>query len=351
MSCTRTRYPLLALAALISFTAGCDGAGQFKTESTSVGATPTVSASSTTTAGSEAPEVTTPVSYEAAESAFSEGLYPEATKLFTGYTGTHPENPWGHYMLGMSAWRTGEHDKAVAAFDKALELDANHRKSLFNSSRVLLETGRPKEALERIEKALALEPMSAEGLRLLGRARYELGEVEAAIEAYHRALSIDERDVWSMNNLGLIYIQQGRSSEAIPPLARAVELRSNAPVFQNNLANALERSGYPAAAAKAYEAAIAADSTYGKASIGLARVTGSGQVPETTPVDLVALSNQFQAAIECWRNSGSVRAVAIPEVVGTDSITLPADTATDSVLVSGGPVSETPEECEAEEDL
>ena len=352
MSCTRTRYPLLALAALISFMAGCDGAGQFKTESTSVGATPTVSASSATTAGNETPEVTTSVTYEAAESAFNDGLYPEATRLFTGYTVTHPENPWGHYMLGMSAWRTGEHDKAVAAFDKALELDANHRKSLFNSSRVLLETGHPKEALERIEKALALEPMSAEGLRLLGRARYELGEVEAAIEAYHRALSIDERDVWSMNNLGLIYIQQGRSSEAIPPLARAVELRSNAPVFQNNLANALERSGYPAAAARAYEAAIAADSTYGKASIGLARVTGSGQVPETTPIDLVALSNQFQATIECWRDTGSVPADAIPEVVGTDSITVPADTATDSVLVSGGgPVSETPEECESEEDL
>ena len=351
MSCTHARYPLFTLAALIPFAAGCGSSDQSKTESSSVGATPTVSASSPTPAGSEAPEVASPVSYVAAESAFGKGLYSEATQLFTVYTGTHPENPWGHYMLGMSAWKTGEHEKAVNAFDQALQLDPSHRKSLFNSSRVLLETGRPEEALERIEKALALEPMSGEGLRLLGRARYELGNVDEAIDAYHRALSIDDRDVWSLNNLGLIYIQQGRSNEAIPPLARAVELRSNAPVFQNNLAMALERSGYPTAAAKAYEAAIAVDSTYGKASIGLARVTGGGQVPETTPVDLAALSNQFQAAIECWRSTATVRAVAVPEVIENDSTNVPADTVGDSVLVSGGPVSETPEECAAEEDL
>jgi tetratricopeptide (TPR) repeat protein len=172
---------------------------------------------------------------------------------------------------------------------------------LFNSSRVLLETDRPQQALERIEQALTIEPLSNEGLRLLGRARYQLGKVEEAIEAYHRALALDEADVWSMNNLGLIYLDQNRSSEALLPLARAVELRSNAPVFQNNLGTALERSGYPTAAAKAYEAAVSVDSTYQKASVALARVTDGSQPPESEPVDLAALSQKFQADIEGWR--------------------------------------------------
>ena len=273
------------------------------------------------------------MSYEGAESVFSEGRYPEAAQLFTAYTGTHPENPWGHYMLGMSAWKAGDREKAISAFDQALSLDSTHRKSLFNSGRVLLETGRAKEALARIQKALEQEPTSNEGLRLLGRASYETGSVDSAIQAYHRALSIDERDVWSMNNLGLIYIQQGRSSEAIPPLARAVELRSNSPVFQNNLATALERSGYPTAAAQAYEAALAADSTYAKASVGLARVTGGGQQPESTTVDLAALSQAFQDQIETWQLTATVQ----------DSV----ETVSDSVLISGGEVSDTlSEECD-----
>ncbi len=345
MSRTFAGYPMLVIATLIPLAAGCGGSDQPKT--TSAGATPTVSAASTVPA-SETPSAVTTASYEDAESAFSAGRYPEAAQLFTVYVATHPENPWGHYMLGMSTWKTGEREKALSAFDQALQLDPDHRKSLFNSSRVLLESGRPKEALERIEKALGQEPMSNEGLRLLGRARHELGDVDGAIGAYRRALSFDERDVWSMNNLGLIYIQQDRSPEALAPLARAVELRSNAPVFQNNLGTALERSGYPTAAAQAYEAAIAVDSTYQKASVGLARVT-SEQKPEATPVDLATLSSQFQASIETWRQP-AVDSSATAVAAVSDSSAAPVDTVSDSVLVSGRIVSDSLEECESEED-
>ena len=346
MSRMSARYPMLVIATLIPLAAGCGRSDKPKT--TSAGASPTVSAASTVPAGTETPGTVTTASYENAESAFSARRYPEAAQLFTAYTATHPENPWGHYMLAMSTWKTGEHEKALSAFDQALQLDPSHRKSLFNSSRVLLESGRPKEGLERIEKALGQEPMSNEGLRLLGRARYELGDVEGAIGAYQKALSLDERDVWSMNNLGLIYIQQDRSAEALAPLARAVELRGNAPVFQNNLGTALERAGYPTAAAQAYEAAIAVDSTYAKASVGLARVT-TEQKSETTPVDLAALSSQFQASIEAWR-APAVDSSTVPVVTVSDSSTVPADTVSDSILVSGKIVSDSLEECESEED-
>jgi tetratricopeptide (TPR) repeat protein len=206
-------------------------------------------------------------------------------------------------MLGLSAWKAGEPGQALEAFDRALALDPTHKKSLFNSSRVLLDVGRPGEALKRVEQALTSEPLSNEGLRLLGRAKYQLGSVDDAIAAYQRALAVDERDVWSMNNLGVIYIDQGRSAEAIPPLARAVEIRDNSPVFQNNLGTALERAGHPVEAAKAYEAAIGVDSTYQKASISLARVTAQQGEPENDPVDLGVLSAQFQSKIETWRGS------------------------------------------------
>ena len=340
--------PVLVLS-VMSVAAGCGSSDQTKT-TTSAGTTPTVSGA-TPAVTTEEPVVATTVSYAAAESAFSKARYPEAIELFTTYVGANPENAWGHYMLGMSAWRAGEHEKAIESFDQALQLDPSHRKSLFNSGRVLLEAGRAKDALARIQKGLELEPMSNEGLRLLGRARYELAQVGEAIKAYQRALAIDENDVWSMNNLGLIYIQQDRSAEAIPSLARAVELRGNSPVFQNNLATALEKSGYPTAAAKAYEGALAADSAYSKAAVGLARVTGGGQEPESTTVDLAALSQEFQSQIETWREVASGTDSTTVSVVPSGDSVAAVEPAVDSILVSGGEVSDTHEECAGEEDL
>jgi tetratricopeptide (TPR) repeat protein len=338
---------VLALS-LMTVAAGCRGADRPKTTSESVGATtPTVSASSSTESASIG-SAATPVTYESAEAIFTKGHYSEATRLYTAYTETNPENPWGYYMLGLSAWKSGEPGRATEAFDHALQLDPSHRKSLFNSSRVLLEMGQPKPALERIEKALSLEPMSNEGLRLLGRAKYQLADVDGAIEAYHRALSLDEHDVWAMNNLGLIYIEQGRSADALPALARAVELRGSSPVFLNNLGTALERAGYPVAAAKEYEAALAVDSSYAKASASLARVTAAGQQPESEPVDLGVFSTRFQADIEAWRGSADSTTTPGSSAV-PDSSTGSLVGLSDSSRASVEAVSDTLEDCTGED--
>jgi predicted Zn-dependent protease len=245
----------------------------------------------------------TPASYADAETAYREGRYDDAKELFAGYTQANPKNAWGHYMLGLSAWKASDPERALQSFDEALKIDPNHQKSLLNSARVLLETSRPKEALERVERALAIDSLSSDALRLLGRTRYELRDVPEAIDAYQRAIALNDHDSWAMNNLGYIYIQQGRSEDALRPLARAVELRSSTPVFQNNLGTALERSGHFAAAKQAYEAALAADSSYTKASVGLTRVSGREDSKESEPVDLAALSQELQDQVKQWKET------------------------------------------------
>jgi predicted Zn-dependent protease len=329
-----SRYFAVPVFALTAIVAACGRPDRPQTTSTSAGATTPVVSGSTSTTDSSAESVAAPVTYTRAESTYNARRYEEATRLFTEYTESNPENAWGHYMLGVSAWKSGERDRALAAFDRSIELDPNHRKSLYNSSRVLLEQGRPQEAVERIEKALSQDPTSGEGLRLLGRARYLLGQVDQAIEAYRRALAIDGRDVWAMNNLGLIYLDQDRPNEALPPLARAVQLKGNSPVFQNNLGAALERSGYPVAAAEAFEAAIAVDSTYHKASVALARVT-SEQKPESGSVDLSQLAQQFESEIAGWSS----------EMMGSDS-SAEISAAVDSTTESLEAKSDTLEDCD-----
>jgi tetratricopeptide (TPR) repeat protein len=242
------------------------------------------------------------VTYEVAESSYTAGRFGEAKELFEGYVSTRPENPFGHYMLGLASWKAGDLVRAESAFDRALELDPSHVKSWVNSTRLLLDLNRDHEALERAEQALALAPGLPDALRLKARAQARLGDPDGARQVYREALLADERDVWTLNNLGVLELEAGKPLAAIGPLARAVQLRGTAPLFQNNLGMALERAGYPGAALQAYEAAVRADSTFQKAAANLARLRAVEHLPGVHDgPSVVDLSEEFRLQIRMWR--------------------------------------------------
>lgn len=277
------------------------------------------------------------VTYEEAEAAFLDRRYDEAVELFTRYTERRPSNPWGFYMLGLSAWKSNEPESAETAFEAALELDPQHVKSWLNFARVLLDTDRPEEALDKIDEALILDSQSGVALRLKGRAYHQLGRLEDAIDAYRQAILIDDRDVWSMNNFGLILIEQERFMDALRPLARAAELEGEVAIFQNNLGIALERTGHYRAAAEAYRTAFAFDESHEKAQGNLARVDGLEEKSDLDPVDLGALARSFVEEVEGWREAIALQ-VTIEEVVADTVI---EKSSADSVSVQGAQGDET----------
>jgi Tfp pilus assembly protein PilF len=258
------------------------------------------------------------VSYADAESTFRTKDYQKATEMFDVYTKGHEKNAWGFYMLGLSAWRAGQPDRARAAFDDALELDPRHVKSLVNVSRVLLESDKPAEAEPYLAKAIEVDPASSDAYRVLGRTRMLLGNGEGALESYRTALAIDPEDTWSMNNMGLVLIQQGRFEEALRPLARATQLDDGVAVFENNLGIALERTGHYAAAAEAFRATIAADSGYTKAAASLARVEGREDEPGVEPVTVAELGDSFAREVSEWSEQRVSQIAAPPS--GIDSV-------------------------------
>ena len=89
------------------------------------------------------PELPKTVAYEDAEAAYNNRQYATAVQLFTIYTANKDQNPWGFYMLGLSAWKAGDNEYAEEAFEKSLALAPGHVKSLLNLSRVLPRHGPP----------------------------------------------------------------------------------------------------------------------------------------------------------------------------------------------------------------
>jgi tetratricopeptide (TPR) repeat protein len=304
----RHQYSLAAIAALFSLSIVACG-----DEPTP----PDVKPATVTSVSASTPEVpATPptpevvaravsASYEDGEAAYRAGQYADAETIFTAYAERKPDNVFGHYMLGLSAWKAGDLDRATEAFDRALEIDSTHVKSLLNSARVYFEQGKAELGRERVERALSVDSTDVDGLRLYARALYNTGDTAGAIDAYRNVLVHDEQDVWSMNNLGLIYIEQGNYEDAIAPLARAVELRDNAPVFHNNLGIALEGSRHYAAARDQFDRTLQVDSTYGKAAVSFERMQGLAG-DSASDVDLAEKAAEFTQYVRAWKAEGQV---------------------------------------------
>lgn len=212
------------------------------------------------------------LSFGDGEAAYRARDYGVAAAIFEHYTGQRPNNPWGHYMLGLSAWKSGDLAKSEQAFEQALGVDPHHVKSLLNLSRVFIEQKRHDAAIDTLTRAAGIDPESIQVHRLLGRTYHTQGKIDEAVEAYRRAIELNELDAWSMNNLGLIFLETRRAGEALPLLIRAVELKPEVPAFHNNLGMALEHAGSFGEAATAYKGALAADPGYTKAERNLARI-------------------------------------------------------------------------------
>ena len=239
--------------------------------------------------GTPSPTVTGPVAFADGEAAYQSKNYGEATKLFERYTERRPDNPWGHYMLGLSAWKSGDLVKSEQSFETALRIDPAHMKSLVNLSRVLIEQKRYDDAIVKLTTAGEVDAESATVPRLMARAYSAKGDFEPAVDAYRRAIALDGSDAWSMNNLGLLYLDHGFVEDALPYLAKAVQMKENVAAFHNNLGMALEHQGRFVAASTAYKGALTADPGYKKAKQNLVRVEAVKSGPEE-PFDLAAVA-------------------------------------------------------------
>ncbi len=240
------------------------------------------------------------VTFAVAEAAFNAGEFELGIELFTAYTEDHESNPWGHYMLGLSALKTGDTEVAIAAFNTSLELDSSHVKSWLNKTRALLDERRNDEALFALEQVFELDSASSVAFRLKGRSLHATGHLDDAADAYRDALRIDDRDVWAMNNLALILIEQEQFELAVPALARAVQIRNDIAYIYNNLGMALERTYRFRDAEDAYANAVAADATHTRASSNLERVKNVTQDSGIEPADLDRLAINFIDEIESW---------------------------------------------------
>ena len=169
------------------------------------------------------------------------------------------------FVLGRSLERADDIDGAVAAFERAAELDPAASDIWAELSALYARRNRPDEAIEAGNAALERDPDNAEAHRTLGlvyaaRAGARNGpapeDVELALEHLERARDRLTTDAGLSLTLGRLYVATRESAKAIELLSELVDAEPQFTEALMLLAQAHEALGEWDEAAAAYERAV-----------------------------------------------------------------------------------------------
>jgi tetratricopeptide (TPR) repeat protein len=145
--------------------------------------------------------------------------------------------PWTN--LGGIYHTLGRTDDAIASCKKAIELDPKVSISWNNLGYIYLCLGRADEAIAAYQKAIELDPKSTHPWIGLGIVSHRLGFTDEAIAAYQMATKLDAKSAAPWAELGNLYLFLNRTDEAIAAYQKAITLDSKDATLWNNLGGIL----------------------------------------------------------------------------------------------------------------
>lgn len=151
----------------------------------------------------------------------------------------------------------GDLEKAIAAYEQALEMDPGTVEVAVPLARLLALEGRMIEAVKLAERAVERAPENAQAWAVLGMVYDWHGGVDEALEACQRAVELDPDCADAHGYLAEAYADAGRWADARESAKTAVELDSGSVDVQRNYGYVMELQGQYREALRGYEEALA----------------------------------------------------------------------------------------------
>jgi tetratricopeptide (TPR) repeat protein len=117
-----------------------------------------------------------------------------------------------------------KYDKALIAFNKALEKSPNNPIILSQRGVLYLHMNKKRNCLNDLNDALKLDPQNSYRYASRAYAKDFFGDLDGAIEDYEIAVKMDPEDAVAHNNLGLLLEKKGYQSKAQKKFDRADKL-------------------------------------------------------------------------------------------------------------------------------
>jgi tetratricopeptide (TPR) repeat protein/GT2 family glycosyltransferase len=148
-----------------------------------------------------------------------------------------------YYLQGEELEKEGKKEEAIAAYRRAVELNADVDVVYQKLGEILVEKEEWEEAVTINRKATLLNPDFSWSYNNLGNALKALEKWEEAAAAYRRATELKADFPWSQISLGDCLLKLEKWEEAVPVYRRAIELKPDFVWSYANLGKALWNLG------------------------------------------------------------------------------------------------------------
>jgi len=198
-------------------------------------------------------------------------VYESQETLWTDTVAKNP-NCWvGQNNLGGILLQKGQVDKALAHYQKALEINPNYLDAQSNLGLALFQNGQVDEAVAQYQKILEIDPNSSATHYNFGNGLFQNGQLDEAIAQFQKALEINPYFVNAYSNLGQALLQKGQVDEAVAQYQKASEIDPNSFATHYNLGLALVQKGQPNEAITQFQETLRLKPDFGPAKVNLAQ--------------------------------------------------------------------------------
>ncbi len=142
--------------------------------------------------------------------------------------GIDDADPWAHMSLGYLHVIDRQTDRAVAEFNRAIELNANFAEAYGFLGGALAQGGRSEEAIPELERAIRLsphDPYNAYFIHAIGFAHYLEGRYEQAVDWSRRSAQMRPEFISAQRIYCASLAQHGSIDEAKAVMSRIRELQ------------------------------------------------------------------------------------------------------------------------------
>ena len=154
------------------------------------------------------------VEFEKGKEAFDQTNYPVAIEHMKKYTSEHPDDEYGHAILGASFQMTGRGDDAVREYERGLAINPENHYIQINLAELYAFSGKPEKAVPLFRKNINEISDDAEAMYYYGSALTQTGALAGAEEALRKSIQLDSKSKAAHALLSEVLEKEGKAADA-----------------------------------------------------------------------------------------------------------------------------------------